>query len=362
MKKVLFIASHRRDRAPGQRFRFEQYIEFLGSNGFQCDISPILGTEDDDKVFYSPGRYFQKIGIGLRALKHRFQDTHRMNEYDIIFICREAFMTGSIFFEKRLRKSRAKLIYDFDDAIWMDVVSENNKVFAWLKDAGKTSKIIELCDLIFAGNQYLADYAKRFNPNVSIVPTTIDTNLYLPHPSHDKAKVVIGWSGSISTIWHFRYAIPALHHLKEKFGERIAFKVIGDPNYRDGPLSIIGVPWKKETELPELRQIDIGIMPLPNDEWTRGKCGLKGLQYMALEIPCVMSNVGVNCEIIMDGINGFLASSTEEWVEKISQLIINPELRKKLGKEGRRTVIQRFSVESQKQRYLDAFIGVLQAR
>jgi glycosyltransferase involved in cell wall biosynthesis len=351
LKKILFIAAHRKDRAPNQRFRFEQYFDFLTEQGYHCELSPLI-TAQDDPLFYRPGHYLSKIRIGLKAWQKRFADTLRMNDYDIIFIAREAFMTGSVFFEKKFRSSKAKIIYDFDDAIWIDVISPGNKALAWLKDAGKTAKIIAMADLVFAGNQFLADYARRHNPNVVIIPTTIDTDHYRPAYRTDKKVITVGWSGSVSTLEHFKYALPALTRLKELYGSRIAIKVIGDGQYRNETLGITGIPWRYATELDDLREIDIGIMPLPDNEWTWGKCGLKGLQYMALEIPTVMSPVGVNREIIQHGINGYLASSTDEWVGHIARLIDHVDHRVQVGKAGRATVTAAYSVKSQQERYL----------
>jgi len=288
------------------------------------------------------------------------RDVVNANKYDIIFIQREAFMTGSAFFEKRFAASKAKVVFDFDDAIWNHDVSDANRNFGWLKDPGKTEKIIAVSDLIFAGNKYLAEYALRFNKNVMIVPTTIDTCEYKPVPfTRENDKVVIGWSGSITTIRHFELAVPFLKKLKDKYDGKIICKVIGDGNYRNEELNITGLPWKKEDELKELSTFDIGIMPIPDDDWSKGKCGLKGLQYMALEIATVMSPVGVNSEIIKDGENGFLASDADEWVEKISRLIEDVLLRTKLGKAARKTVDDHYSVNSQKQVYLNAFNNLI---
>src|SRR5690606_5632004 len=182
--------------------------------------------------------------------------------------------------------------------------------------------------------------------------TTINTKKYKKIKVPKSNKIVIGWSGSITTIQHFEYAIYFLIKLKNKFGAQIEFKVIGDANYVNEELSIKGLPWNKQTEIEDLSTFDIGIMPLPDDEWAKGKCGLKGLQYMALEIPTIMSPVGVNTEIIQDGVNGFLASTEEEWLSKLGLLIQSEELRKKLGKAGRQTIIERYSIEANKDKYL----------
>ena len=360
MPNVLFIASHRLGRAPNQRFRFEQYLAFLEENGFSCTVSPLI-SEEDDRMLYKPGNYWKKLGFIHRAFSIRRRDVARMNEFDIIFICREALMTRSTYFERAFTKSRAKIIFDFDDSIWLMNVSDANRRWSWVKDPGKTSKIIALSDLVLAGNEYLSGYAKQFNPNVRIVPTTIDTDEYKPLRT-DRAsdRICIGWSGSITTIQHFNYALPALLELKKRYGDRIEIRVIGDANYQNQELGVKGMPWRKEIELQDLAAIDIGIMPLPDDEWARGKCGLKGLQYMGMGIPAIMSPVGVNTSIIQDGVNGFLAGATEEWVEKIGRLIEDAELRARMGAEARRTVVTHYSVKAWRNEYLRRFEQLLQ--
>lgn len=360
MYKLLFIAAHRPDRSPSQRFRFEQYFSYLSEKGFSYYFSYLL-SEQDDKLFYLPGKLHTKFYILIKSAINRLKDVLKSKNYDIVYIQREAFMTSSVFFEEKFKKSGAKLVFDFDDAIWNLDISDANKKFSWLKNPGKTAKIISLCDLVIAGNRYLADYAHNYNKNVVIIPTTIDTDVYKKNLRQGTRKdtICIGWSGSITTIKHFEYAIPFLKKLKEKFGEKLSVKVIGDSFYKNEELGVAGIAWNKENEVAELSTFDIGIMPLPDDEWAKGKCGLKGLQYMALEIPCIMSPVGVNTEIISDGENGYLANSTEEWVEKLSLLIENPELRNRIGKEARKTVVERYSVVSQRDRYLKVFNDLL---
>ncbi|MFN5324902.1 MAG: glycosyltransferase family 4 protein [Bacteroidota bacterium] len=359
MPRILFIAQHRPDRSPSQRFRFEQYLEFLQSRGYDYDFSYLI-SQADDKVFYAPGNLFRKAFIFIKSAFKRIVDLTHISRYDIVFVQREAFMTGSSWFEKRFSKSKARLVFDFDDAIWNHDVSEGNKSFAWLKDASKTERIIAYSDLVIAGNRYLFDYASRFNSNVLIIPTTIDTDEYKPTDVNKSGNsVVIGWSGSITTIKHFELAVPFLRTLKSKFGSRIEIRVIGDGSYRNEELGIVGKPWTKQTELHDLSSFDIGIMPIPDDDWSKGKCGLKGLQYMALAIPAVMSPVGVNSEIIQHGSNGYLASTDEEWVKCISSLIDDADSRKSMGLAARQTVIDKYSVHSQKENYLKAFEGML---
>lgn len=351
MPKILFIAAHRQHRSPSQRFRFEQYFSFLEKNGFECRLAPLL-DEEEDKIFYSEGNLFKKALVLLNSYRKRQKDIALAREYDILFIQREAYMAGGAFFEKQFKKTGKKIVFDFDDAIWLPNISDSNRRFTWMKNPSKTSEIIALSDAVIAGNTYLAGYAKRYNANVHCIPTTIDTGYHQRKAPHPGTTLCIGWTGSHTTIQHFNHAIPVLKELKQRYGNKISFKVIGDPYYRNEELNIQGEKWDLHDEIEQLSKIDIGIMPLPDNEWSQGKCGLKGLQYMALEIPCVMSPVGVNREILEDGVNGFLAGPDTEWVEKISRLIEDPELRQKIGSQARRTVEEKYSVNSQKERYL----------
>ncbi len=359
MKKILFIAAHRPGRTPSQRFRFEQYLKFFEQNGFQYRLSYII-TETDDKLLYKRGHYFEKFIILLKGAWVRYKDVLHANDYDIVFVHREALLTGSTYFEERFHKSKAKMIFDFDDSIFLADTSEANKRFEWLKNPGKITHIIGMADMVFAGNQYLADYASRYNKNVKIMPTTIDTNEYKRNTEiKHNGKICIGWTGSITTIKHFEYAVPFLRKLKDKYGDRLEIKVIGDDKYEHKWLGVKGIAWSAKDEINELSSFDIGIMPLPNDDWTKGKCGLKGLQYMALEVPPVMSPVGVNTDIIKDGVNGFLAGSQDEWIDKISRLIESPDLCEKMGKEARKTIVERYSTDAQKGNYLKYFNELL---
>jgi glycosyltransferase involved in cell wall biosynthesis len=264
-------------------------------------------------------------------------------------------MIGTSFFEKMFSK-KAPIIFDFDDSIWIQNVSEMNKRFSFLKNAEKTKDLIKLSSMIFAGNQYLANYASGLNKNIKIVPTTIDTDQYKRVDSLKKEdRVCIGWSGSFSTIQHFKTAIPFLTLIKKKYGEKVYFKIIGDGKYYSEELDTKGIDWNAKSEIEDLSEFDIGIMPLPDDDWAKGKCGLKGLQFMALHIPTLMSPVGVNVEIIQQGINGFLPKSLEDWVEQLSKLIEDKNLRDSIGHAGRKTVEDNYSVKAWKDRYLEYF-------
>lgn len=351
-KKVLFIGLHRPMRSPSQRFRFEQYISYLQTQGFDCKQGYLLNAKDD-KIFYQQGNYLGKAWILLKSIGILIKEAF-FRKYDIVYVQREAFMLGTTFFERQFAR-KSKLIYDFDDAIWIPVVSANNQKLSFLKNASKTAELIAMSDLVLVGNDYLADYARQYNPRVKIIPTTLDTDNHKPTTQIPSDRICIGWSGSFSTIPHLEFALPLLHQLKDKYGDKIYFKVIGDANYSYPPLDIQGIGWTLEREITELQEFDIGIMPLPDDQWTRGKCGFKGLSFMAIGLPVVMADVGVNNDIIQNGINGFLANNEQEWIEKLSLLIENKELRTNMGKAGRQTVLDNYSVIANRALYLEAF-------
>ena len=360
-KRILYVAPHRPDRAPGQRFRFEQYRPFLERHGYECEHSALL-SESDDRMFYRRGHYAAKALIQLRSIRRRARDVRRADTFDVIVIYREALFTGSTRFERGFRASRAKIVFDFDDAIWHTDVSPGNRLLGWLKRPGKTREIIALSDLVIAGNGVLAEYARAANTNVVVIPTTIDTDRYglAPRPPA-VGPVTIGWTGSATTMKHFELAVPFLQTLKMRHGDRIAVKVIGDATYVNDALGVRGVAWRRDREIEDLATIDIGIMPLPDDEWAKGKCGLKGLQYMALGIPPLLSPVGVNREIVQHGVNGFLPGTAEEWVEQIDALIRTPELRRRIGAAARQTVVDRYSLSAWQDRYLELFDRLISA-
>ncbi len=356
MLKVLFIAPHRPDRSPSQRYRFEQFVPYWEKHGVSVKYAWII-DEADDRVFYSPGRILAKARIFKKSLRLRAEHVRMARAHDLVVVQREALMTGSIRFERAFANSGVPMIYDFDDAIWHMDVSEANRRLKWLKDPGKVPKIIALAHHVIAGNDYLADYARRFNTRVEVIPTVIDTEAYVPRSTAPRpdGRVVIGWTGSLTSVAHLQLAFPMLRELQRTHGDRIVFRVISDRPLEAPGLQVENVRWNAGTEAAYLAAIDIGIMPLPDNEWSRGKCGFKGLQYMGMGKAVVLSRVGVNGTIVQDGVNGFLASSDAEWTEKLTKLIADADLRQRMGEAARRTVEEKYSVVAWRDRYLDLF-------
>jgi glycosyltransferase involved in cell wall biosynthesis len=349
-KKIVILCPYPHNGAPSQRFRFEQQLPYLKEH-FEIEQFSFW-SERSNTILYSQGNIILKAFGLLIGLLRRCIHTFRCINSDIVFIHREVIPLGSHCFEWIIAKIlKKKIIFDFDDAIWNLDSSNGNKSFEWLKKPKKTENIITLSMAVFAGNNYLGNYARQFNNNVSIIPTTIDTGYHIPKHTNSSKKICIGWTGSNTTIKHFESIIPVLIKIKEKYSN-VYFKLIGDESFYSKELDLTGTKWVYESEIEDLQELDIGLMPLPQDEWSKGKCGFKGLQYMAIGVPAIMAPVGVNTEIIEDGINGYVASADSEWIDRLSILIESKELREKIGSEGRETIVKKYSVKSQQNLYL----------
>ena len=350
----MFLSPYPHGIGPSQRFRFEQYFNLL-SDKFEI-TQKTFWNEKSWNILFSDTNFLIKFYYLTIAFAKRKLLFFSLSKYDLIFIHREVAHIGPPIFEWLIKfVFRKKIIYDFDDAIWHLNYSDKNKIVRFFKSTWKVKYICKWADIVVTGNSYLANYAKKYNPNVIIIPTTIDTT-YHKKKNLKNEKLTIGWTGTLTTLKQLETALPIIKKLKQKYN--FTFYIISNEK-PDFEIDFDFKKWQVDSEIEDLYKIDIGIMPLPDDEWANGKCGLKGLQYMALEIPTIMSPVGVNTEIIQDGINGFLAKSEQEWFDKLSLLIENQELRHQLGKAGRETIVSRYSIEANQQKYFEAFDLIL---
>ena len=344
------------DTSPSQRYRLEQWEPLLRERGVQITYAP-FEDEELHALLYKPG-LIGKLGGVTRALGRRMSLVKNVRDYDLVYILREAALLGPPVFERLIHQRRVPIVFDFDDAVFVSYKSPSNGYLSYLKFASKTKTICRMASHVMAGNPYLADYARQVNDRVTVIPTTIDTEKYQPPPRKElSGPPVIGWTGSYSTVQHLDTLRGALKKLAAR--ESFRLRVIGTPKYECAPIDVEAMPWRANTELEDLSAIDIGVMPLPEDRWSKGKCGLKALQFMALGIPTVCSPVGVNCDIIQDDENGFLAGTEDEWVDKLSRLIRSHELRQRLGQAGRATVEQTYSAVTQSPRVYEIFKSVL---
>jgi glycosyltransferase involved in cell wall biosynthesis len=297
----------------------------------------------------------QQQGIDARVVEAPAVGWRSRPAY-VVRLLREAAATDVIFVQKRtlwkvihmLRAINRHIVYDFDDALY--VRPEEAGIGAPLTSSSRVRAglrtILRVSKHVIAGNEYLAAYARRFNSHVTVIPTVLDMQRYQACKRQSGDPVVLGWVGHPGNLVYLKLLIPVFDELDRRYGERVVLKVISSrPFETEVGLEVINQPWRLEKEVEDLWDSDIGLMPLSDSAWTRGKCGFKALQFMALEIPTVASPVGVNADIIADGSNGFLATSTQEWVDKLARLIESPHLRDTLGRAGRKTVEDRYSLD-----------------
>jgi hypothetical protein len=235
-------------------------------------------------------------------------------------------------FERKIA-ARKPLVFDFDDAVWLPREGGNPLLRALHRERA-VQDILRCAAAVIAGNEFLAEYARRFNRSVTVVPSTIDVARY----PHNGDSTIVGWIGSSTTL-------PYLKPLGPVFAELgVTPRVIASGNPSTLGFRVDFRHWRLETELNELAEIGIGIAPLPDTPWERGKCGVKVLQYMACGIPVVASAVGVQNRIIQHGENGFLVRTGAEWTERLRMLLADAAVRARLGAAGRRRVEEKFAV------------------
>lgn len=354
LKKVLFIVPYPKGQAPSQRFRFEQYLSMLKENHIDYQMESFWSKQAWE-ILYSDSHKIRKFIAYIYGNVKRFLLLFKIRDVYLIFIHREALPVGPPIIEFLLAKVfRKKIIYDFDDAIWLVNTSKQNRIAGWIKFHGKVGSICRWSWKVSCGNAYLAEYAKKYNDQVFVNPTTIDTTYHLPPKGNStKQKITIGWTGTHSTNKYFE----AMKSILDELGKHFSFQVIAisDQRPKVDLENFTFVTWSTEQEIEQLSQIDIGIMPLEYSEWEKGKCGFKALQYMAMEIPTVASDVGINHQIIDHGQNGFLCKNSDDWLRYLGELISSETLRKSVGQLGRKRVIDSYSVQSNTKLFLSLF-------
>ncbi len=329
--RILFLST--RQAKPSFRFRVEQFLPHFENAGHQCDVA------------FLPASNWARLKL-----------YRSFSNYDVVVIQKRLLSSWELAVARRFAR---RMVYDFDDAIMFNGSGQNDG-----RRQKRFQRMIGQADHVIAGNAYLAEQASKYSTAVTVIPTCLNTDLFVPRekprqPADD--RLTIGWTGSRSTTRYLNVVLPVL----AEFGDSIQLKIIAD-SIDDVDLSLLGnvahrfIRWSPENEIAEAATFDIGLMPLPDDPWTRGKCGFKALQYLALGIPAVCSPVGVNTEIVRDGETGLLANSSTEWKTALSKLVESSELRQQLGNQGRTHVEENYSVASQAPRLISLIEAVSQ--
>ncbi|MBU0606046.1 MAG: glycosyltransferase family 4 protein [Candidatus Omnitrophica bacterium] len=338
--RVLFLTKYSREGA-STRYRFLQYFPYLEAAGVRCVFSPLTDAS------YLKNLYAIKRGTlndYSRALCRRVKALLSVRKYDLVVVEYEILPYFPPVFEKVLKVLKIPYVVNYDDAIFYRY-NQSQKPLVRALLGSKIDAVMRNAKLVIAGNRYLADYAANIAgaPHVEILPTVVDTARYPKRQCEDNDVFTIGWIGSPSTAKYLLYIAPALARVCEGGKARVILVGAGLVKLPGVPFE--ARPWSEDTEVKDLESCDAGIMPLDDGLWEKGKCGIKTIQYMACSLPVVVSPVGVNKEIVEDGVNGILASSHEEWIRALTALRDDKDLRRRLGSAGRKKVEERYSVQ-----------------
>lgn len=349
--KILYFTKYSRKGA-SSRLRSYQYFTYLEKNGCDILVYPLF---DDEylKNLYQGKKPVLKI---ISAYIARFWQLRKITKTDIIFIEKELFPYLPAYVEQMLNFLGFNYIVDYDDAIFHNYDLSSNK---WVRRllSKKIDRVMAASNTVIAGNNYLKNRAiKAKAKNIEIIPTVIEAHRYQKKGFYNsKLPVVIGWIGSPSTLKYLNPLISVFKSLAENYPIRV--HIIGATSYKvDLPTSMVNyIDWKEETEALQIAKFDIGIMPLDDSPWAKGKCAYKLIQYMACGLPVIASPVGMNQQVICNGKNGFLANSEEQWYTCIEKYILNMEMRKKHGQKGYELVQNKFTIESQLDKLIRIF-------
>ena len=338
-RKILLLPRYDRAGA-SSRYRLYQYLPALIKAGFDVNTSPLLKNNYIDHLYKK--KPLPLLSIVRGYLKRLFL-LLTSNKYDIIWLQQEAlpWIPGGL--EKILLNSKFKVITDHDDAFFHRY--DMHKIGIIRKLLGhKIDTVMSCASLVLAGNDYLAERAKKNNKQVKIFPTVVDTEVYKKMDEGNSQYFNIGWIGSPGTSKYLKLIEPALRQIYNKGGVKITLIGAGEIELKGFNYEI--AEWSEEKEVVEISKFDVGIMPLPNNPWEKGKCGFKIIQYLACEVPVIASPVGVNKQIIEHGVNGFIANSTDEWYTYFNKLKNNSALRKTMGKNGRLLIESKYSLKN----------------
>lgn len=343
--KILFLSPYPENVAPSQRLKYEQYYKALSEKGFEITTSSFI-SGPFWKIIYKPGNFIKKAFYSAEGYFRRIKDLFRAGYYDVVYVHLWGTPFGAPVYEWLLTKFCKRLVYDIDDLVYLkNTGSKAHPLVSIIKGRNKPLFLMKHADHVITCTPYLDKFVRQYNENTTDISSTVDTDAYQPVNLYtNNQKITLGWSGSVSTAKYFYLLEKILKRLKEKYEFDIL--VMGDPDVRIEGLNIKALAWSQEIEIPTIQKFDIGLYPLPDEEWVYGKSGLKAIQYMAFGIPTVAQAIGANFRVIENDVSGFLVSNEDEWVDALSKLIENADLRRRIGQAARQRVLQQFSIEA----------------
>jgi len=357
-KKILFLVPYPFDKAPSQRLKFEQYYDYFTRNGFRITKSSFI-SEAFWKVIYKKGFWLAKIFYTCTGYLRRLAILFTLRRYDIVYVHLWVTPLGPPFFEWLVCRLSKRVIYDIDDLVYIPKTGVNQLILK-VKGKNKPLFLMKAADHVITCTPYLDEFVRKYNPNTTDISSTINTEKYRPKKDYTIAgkKIVLGWSGSHTTV-KYLYLLSSV--FKKLCEEGVSFKllVLGDTSFSVEGIDVEALEWRESYELQVINQFDIGLYPLPDEQWVYGKSGLKALQYMAAGIPTIATAIGANFRIIENEVSGFLVKTDEEWLTCVKRLAKDDSLRATIGQRGAQVVEERFSVHANEAVYLSVFNKVL---
>lgn len=354
--EVLTLIPNRYGFAPGQRGSIELWEKVLAPEGIRLHWAP-FESERLREILYTPGHTFEKAAEMARGYVERVRLLKRLDDYDAVFVYREAALLGPAFLEKRIAR-RKPIIYQLDDPLYVPYRSPSNGYLSYLKFFGKIADIIRMSKVVIVNSSHIREFAAQHNRNIWQVPSIVDTDRYDFRPEPDNLeRVTVGWSGSPTTVGNIRVVANALRQLQGKVS--CGVHLIGGTEFELPGVDYTAQKWSAETEIEDLRRMQVGMIPVPVNEWNKRKFFMKTAQYMALGIPPVCTPMGSNPEVIEHGRTGFLADTDAEWVEYLSLLVNDGDLRREMAGRAARVARERFSLEANAPKVVEAFRAAL---
>lgn len=322
--------------------------------GIELDYAP-FESDRLREILYLAGHQFGKVKEMVRAYAERIRLLERVDDYDAVFVYREAALLGPAFLEKRIAKKKP-IIYQLDDPLYMPYRSPSNGYLSYLKFFGKIKEIIRISSVVIANSSHIRDYALQFNKNVWQIPSVVDTDKFTYESFEQNARVCVGWSGSPTTLKNIKMLETPLRAISAKDICDIHF--IGGTEFGLSSVNYSSQKWNEATEVEDLRKIQVGLVPLPVNSWNPHKFIMKTAQYMALGIVPVGTSMASNPEVIRHGENGFLADTDDEWVDRVIELVEDSTMREKMSSNAVKDALVKYSLEANTEKIVDAFRSV----
>jgi glycosyltransferase involved in cell wall biosynthesis len=350
---VLALIPNRYGFSPGQRGSVELWQRVLDPAGISLHYAP-FETARLRLILYQSGHHLEKAAEMFRGYVERLRLMRNLDEYDAVFVYREAALLGPAFLEKMIARRGKPIIYQLDDPLYVPYRSPSNGYLSYLKFFSKVADICRLSKVVIVNSTHHREFAQQYNKNIWQIPSIVDTRQYMFRPETIQTeRVCIGWSGSPTTVANLRLVADALRELVPRVEHDV--HLIGGTRFDLPGVRYTAQMWRAETEVEDLQRMQVGMVPVPVNEWNKRKFFMKSAQYMALGIPPVATPIGSNPEVIDHGETGFLADSTAEWVEYLELLVRDHDLRRRMAHKAARVAQERFSLEANAGNVIEAF-------